>query len=591
MAYQALYRTYRPQTFDEVVGQKAIVTTLQNALSRGKISHAYLFCGPRGTGKTTMARLFAKALNCQDGIGHQCNKCDSCLAITKGDHPDVYEIDAASNSGVDNVRRLIEEVSFAPIMGRYKVYIIDEIHSMSSSAFNALLKTIEEPPEHVVFIMATTEPNKVLPTILSRVQRYDFSKVSDDDLIVLMKRVLEKEGVEYEDRALDVIARLSDGGCRDALSNLEQAVSYAKDKLTLDDVYSMFGLFRIDEEIELVKMIHQKDLKGALEFASSRFNKGADIVRLHDDLIDIYKDLLIYGTTEEASFLTYLKPEEAYHIPISPQEIRKNLKVLIEHRREYRTSFKTFSNFELTLIELSLNLDDQAQIQVSKPVEVKQEVKQETPITEVKVETPPAPKEDVIIEEKIEVQPLNKKEVEPAPIQKTITGDMVYSSGNDQPCIDIDEDFVINIMVQGDKEKRKSLQAVWKERLDLISPDSSTLFNIANILSKSTICVLAKNVLIVSSVFEGNINKLNSKDGLKASEEIMGKFFSMPGTHVVGVLHQNYVNYVKAFMEMYQAGTLPEAREIELHIKQENSQTQKKEKTQAELWADMINGK
>ena len=198
MSYQAFYRTYRPQKFSEVVGQKAVIKTLRNALSENKIAHAYLFCGPRGTGKTTMARLFAKALNCEEGIGHECDVCQNCVAVKTGSHPDVFEIDAASNSGVDSVRDLIDQVRYQPILGRYKVYIIDEVHNMSSSAFNALLKTLEEPPANVVFILATTEPQKVLPTILSRVQRFDFTKVSDEDIISKMSEILEKENVTYE---------------------------------------------------------------------------------------------------------------------------------------------------------------------------------------------------------------------------------------------------------------------------------------------------------------------------------------------------------------------------------------------------------
>src|SRR5574344_3106515 len=182
MSYKSLYLTYRPQTFDEVAGQKPIVRTLKNALTSGKIAPAYLFAGPRGTGKTTMARLLAKALNCDEGIGKQCNKCSNCLAINEGTHPDVLEIDAASNNGVDEVRDLIDKVKYSTILGKYKVYIIDEVHMMTTGAFNALLKTLEEPPEHVIFILATTEPHKILPTILSRCQRYDFSKVDSEDI-------------------------------------------------------------------------------------------------------------------------------------------------------------------------------------------------------------------------------------------------------------------------------------------------------------------------------------------------------------------------------------------------------------------------
>ncbi len=182
MAYKALYRTYRPSTFDEVAGQQQIVRTIKNALATGKLSHAYLFAGPRGTGKTSMAKLLAKALNCEEGIGHQCNHCENCIAINEGSHPDVIEIDAASNNGVEQVRDIVDKVKYGTILGRYKVYIIDEVHMMSSGAFNALLKTLEEPPEHVIFILATTEPYKILPTILSRCQRYDFTKVSNKDI-------------------------------------------------------------------------------------------------------------------------------------------------------------------------------------------------------------------------------------------------------------------------------------------------------------------------------------------------------------------------------------------------------------------------
>ena len=212
MSYLSFYNKYRPQSFSEVVGQKVIVKTLKNSLKNKKISHAYLFCGPRGTGKTTMARLFAKSLNCEEGIGNQCLKCSSCQKIKDGNHPDVVEIDAASNSTVDSVRNLIENISYQPILSRYKVYIIDEVHNMSNSAFNALLKTLEEPPSFVIFILATTEPQKILPTILSRVQRYDFSKVSNEDIFLNLKRVLDMEKIPYEDEALKEISYLADGG-------------------------------------------------------------------------------------------------------------------------------------------------------------------------------------------------------------------------------------------------------------------------------------------------------------------------------------------------------------------------------------------
>ena len=221
MAYQALYRKYRPKNFDEVVGQEHIIQTLNNAIYQNKIAHAYLFCGPRGTGKTTTAKIFAKMLNCENE-NKPCEECENCKMASQSSHPDIIEIDAASNNGVEEVRNLIDKVKYAPLSGKYKIYIIDEVHMMSTSAFNALLKTIEEPPAHVIFIFATTEPNKVLSTIISRCQRFDFSKVSQKDIEKRLKIVCKKENIEIEEEAISLIAQLSDGGMRDSLSILDQ---------------------------------------------------------------------------------------------------------------------------------------------------------------------------------------------------------------------------------------------------------------------------------------------------------------------------------------------------------------------------------
>src|SRR5574344_1367935 len=294
MSYKALYLTYRPQTFDEVAGQKAIVRTLKNALTSGKMAHAYLFAGPRGTGKTTMARLFAKALDCEEGLGHQCNKCSNCLAISEGSHPDVIEIDAASNNGVDQVRDLIDKVKYAPIKGKYKVYIIDEVHMMSTGAFNALLKTLEEPPENVIFILCTTEPYKVLPTILSRCQRFDFSKLTDEEMRGKLIEVLTQEKTAYDEEGVKAVISLADGGMRDALSILYQVLAYSGDKLHEKDVLAIFGLSSREEKIALLHPIQRGDVADLMLKSQQMLSSGIDIRRLVSDLITILKDTLVY---------------------------------------------------------------------------------------------------------------------------------------------------------------------------------------------------------------------------------------------------------------------------------------------------------
>ena len=264
MAYLALYRKYRSKTFEEIVGQEPIVKTLKNALLQNKVAHAYLFSGPRGTGKTSIARLFAKALNCEQGLGHQCNVCENCKAMNNNSHPDVIEIDAASNNSVDDARSLIEKVRYSPMLGKYKVYIIDEVHMMSSSAFNALLKTLEEPPSYVVFILCTTEPHKVLPTIVARCKHYEFKKIDDKDLIKLIKKVLLNEGVSASDEAIHLITELANGGARDALSLLDQIIAYSDKKIEVSDIEQIFGLTSIADKITLLKFISKGDTLNVL---------------------------------------------------------------------------------------------------------------------------------------------------------------------------------------------------------------------------------------------------------------------------------------------------------------------------------------
>ena len=308
MAYQALYRKWRPRTFDSVIGQESITDTLKNAIKRGKVSHAFLFAGPRGTGKTSCAKIFAKALNCtnlQDG--EPCNECANCIAADKGSMPDIMEIDAASNNGVDEIREIRDKVKYAPTEGKYKVYIIDEVHMLSMGAFNALLKTLEEPPEHVVFILATTELQKVPATIISRTQRYNFKRISKDDLEKRMKYILDQENIKYEDKALAVIAQVADGGMRDALSILDQLLSYEKESVNYQDALEITG-FAAKENIEKILLaLLEQNPESALKLAQTELAQGASSKNILDELIEMAtKSLMLIkaGDDNQSTFLS-----------------------------------------------------------------------------------------------------------------------------------------------------------------------------------------------------------------------------------------------------------------------------------------------
>ena len=376
MSYKALYNKYRPSTFEEVAGQRNIVRTLQNAIASGKIAHAYLFCGPRGTGKTSLARLFAKALDCEEGIGHQCCHCSNCLAIAEGNHPDVIEIDAASNNGVDQVRSLISEVKYAPMKGRYKVYIIDEVHMMSQGAFNALLKTLEEPPEHVIFILATTEPQKVLPTIVSRCQRYDFGKIDRLDVISRLSFVMQNEKIQYEPEALEEIFELCDGGMRDALSLLDQAIAYCGDKLTVDGIRELFGLSSKKETVELILSVAKGRVIDILDKLERFEQGGIDVKRLTGSMLTMLQDDLIYSRTKNAGLLDSLSEEYANILSaaVPPLLASKMIEQLLDAQMNYRNVSNIRAFFKLTLLRISAECVEA--VNPSKPIEAP---KQETP--------------------------------------------------------------------------------------------------------------------------------------------------------------------------------------------------------------------
>lgn len=590
MSYKALYRTYRPSSFDDVVGQKHIVVTLQNAVKQNKIAHAYLFCGPRGTGKTSIAKLLAKAVNCEEPDNAPCGQCKNCISIQKGNHPDIVEIDAASNNGVDEIRDLIEKVKYSPIEGRYKVYIIDEVHMLSTGAFNALLKTLEEPPAHVIFVLATTEPHKVLPTIISRCQRYDFSKVENEEIIRRIHLVLKQENIECEEEAIRLIATLADGGMRDALSILDQCIAYAQNHITCAHVNEIYGITTISEKLEMLEYIFNQDARSILNKIKIWNDKGIDIRRLTSDLIEIIKEAVIYGYTKDETLLVKLNTDEAVHVlsRANPKKMLEMIQLLMETTEKYRTASNVSSYFEVAVLKMIALIGE-----LNEPIaaEIKNQdsqLKEPLAISQLEPSYQKQEKDELNNEEfiisKAEVQDevdLTETEDIPAIIIEEPSAELIIqevSAKRKHEPTTMSNEEILGLMVQGSKPEKMQDIEKWKSIEGKCRDLSCARY--ANTLKDSSVAVSGDAFILIATQYQALANEIQE---MKNELEV----FLQQELNIHKVLFVTTMEHVKEvtqeFIERRRDNLLPPPLTIEKKVVKEEVKEEVKDKTVAQM--------
>lgn len=587
MAYRALYRAYRPQSFEEVAGQRHVTQTLKNAILENKIAHAYLFCGPRGTGKTSIAKIFAKAINCEHPEKNvPCNTCDNCLAITRGEHPDILEIDAASNNGVDEVRDLIEKVKYAPIKGRYKVYIIDEVHMMSSGAFNALLKTLEEPPSHVVFILATTEPQKVLPTIISRCQRFDFTRLTLKDIEAYLAKVLQKEGVSYEIEALSLIATLAEGGMRDSLSILEQCLAYSGKHLALCDVQQVYGLISNPAKIAFILRLLRQDMAGVLADLAKMNESGTDIRRLTFDLIQILKDVIIYKNVPDEKLLFILSMEEIQQIApyIGADECFDYIDIFTHAIARYREAGDAKLYFELACMRICNRIHDQRPTPDIPADDDVLEPKQETMPIETMSEQPVLPS---VTDNHEKSEPLPVKTEEPIPIEESDA--KAHSETTEVDAVPLDGDIavdfkdILNILVQASRQILVADQERWPTIKRYLANINTAKY--ATMLMDSAPVAACSGGLILACAYQPLVNQLNDPQqyfGVKKFlKEVLGEDYDY-----IAVTKDQWTDIRNSYLKLRQVNRLPKPHAITVsHIRVSESEANRTPLTEGQQFA------
>lgn len=583
MAYQALYRKYRPSNFDEVVGQQPIIQTLKNAIVQNRIAHAYLFCGPRGTGKTSIAKIFAKMLNCEDESNKPCGKCINCKMVQNGSHPDIIEIDAASNNGVDEVRNLIDKVKYAPMQGKYKVYIIDEVHMMTTGAFNALLKTIEEPPAHVVFILATTEPNKVIPTIISRCQRFDFNKVSQKDIEKRLSIVCKEEKIEIDPEAISLIAQLADGGMRDSLSILDQCIAYCSSNITVDNVREIYGVLTTSDIGKLFEHLYAHEVDALIQQIQECSDKGMDLKRLTSDFITLLKESIIldYSSNSQLVSNTHKEVIEKYLLK-SPPPFRFNvLNELMDVFNKYNYASNVLDYLETALLK---SISNSYEIKSKTTHDVIEDSDRENKENFAK-------SSDLsydLTSEKSEIDKKVPKNSENTGISELetisdVSRETLKEVGNKDSKIILNDEYILQLLVGANKTERKIDTAKMDERnmylADLeYAKYANSLRNIAIVASGDKYIVVA----VRSELEAKEINEMQLTQGFEDfMEQVLGK-----AKKIFAIDHIQQTRVLEEFKERMIQGTLPEP--VDVIISRSNSSDKEKKLSEEEQMIELF---
>lgn len=583
MAYQALYRKYRPSNFDEVVGQQPIIQTLKNAIVQNRIAHAYLFCGPRGTGKTSIAKIFAKMLNCEDESNKPCGKCTNCKMVQNGSHPDIIEIDAASNNGVDEVRNLIDKVKYAPMQGKYKVYIIDEVHMMTTGAFNALLKTIEEPPAHVVFILATTEPNKVIPTIISRCQRFDFNKVSQKDIEKRLSIVCKEEKIGIDPEAISLIAQLADGGMRDSLSILDQCIAYCSSNITVDNVREIYGVLTTSDIGKLFEHLYAHEVDALIQQIQECSDKGMDLKRLTSDFITLLKESIIldYSSNSQLVSNTHKEVIEKYLLK-SPSPFRFNvLNELMDVFNKYNYASNVLDYLETALLK---SISNSYEIKSKTTHDVIEDSDRENKENFAK-------SSDLsydLTSEKSEIDKKVPKNSENTGISELetisdVSRETLKEVGNKDSKIILNDEYILQLLVGANKTERKIDTAKMDERnmylADLeYAKYANSLRNIAIVASGDKYIVVA----VRSELEAKEINEMQLTQGFEDfMEQVLGK-----AKKIFAIDHIQQTRVLEEFKEKMIQGTLPEP--VDVIISRSNSSDKEKKLSEEEQMIELF---